>query len=509
MKIKLLLLLSIWIGPAVLYAQDSGMDVVKTNTGRVSGVTEAGVHVFKGIPFAAPPVGDLRWKAPQPVKSWSGVKKCEAFSASPMQGKPDEFGVYTREFLIPYEPISEDCLYLNVWTNARSSAEKKAVLVYIYGGGFGSGGAAVPIYDGIATAKKDVVFVVINYRVGIFGFFAHPELSKESGHNASGNYGLMDQLAALKWVKQNIKNFGGDSDNVTIAGQSAGSISVNCLVASPLGKGLFQKAIAESGASFLGSMSTVQQAEESGVKLAQSLNAGSVADMRKIPAAELLNKWAARPIVDGYVLPKSVAELFAENKENNVPLLTGWNEDDAFVGKLKNAGEYKKQIEGQYKDKAAAFLSHYPAGTDAEAERSQINISRDQIFGTQNYTWANVQSAKGRAKVYVYRFTRRVPATADFVKYGAFHTGEVAYAYDNLKFLHRPWEPVDQELATLMSSYWTNFVKTGNPNGKGLPVWPVYNNSTNEVMILGEKIAAKPLPDKAALDFMTALMKEK
>jgi len=510
MKIHFTLFLLISMFCSICRAQSNSFNTVKTDAGMVSGSvsSDGKVHIFKGIPFAAPPVGDLRWKVPQPVAPWVGVKQCTAFSASPMQPKPDEFGVYTREFLIPYEPISEDCLYLNVWTNAKSSADKKPVLVYIYGGGFGSGGAACPIYDGEATAKKGVVFVVINYRVGIFGFFAHPELSKESGHNASGNYGLMDQLAALKWVKQNIKNFGGDPGNVTIAGQSAGSMSVNCLVASPLAKGLFQKAIAESGASFLNPRGnpTLQQAEQNGVKLAQDLKANSIADMRNIPAADLLNKWQARPIIDGYVLPQTIAQIFADNKENVVPLLTGWNEDDAFVGKLKTAEEYKKQIAEQYGDKAAAFLQHYPGNTDADAARSQINISRDQIFGAQNYTWANVQSDKKQAPVYVYRFTRRLPATPEFVKYGAFHTGEVAYAYNNLKFLNRLWEPVDQELAATMSAYWTNFAKTGNPNGAGLPLWPSYNTTDRQIMILGETPAAKPLPDKAALDFMVGLM---
>jgi para-nitrobenzyl esterase len=510
MKKHFVLFLSIIINSSLAFAQ-SGVDVVTTNAGKISGSVSAGgdVRIFRGIPFAAPPVRDLRWKEPQPVAPWQGVKECTTFSASPMQPKPDEFGVYTREFLIPYQPINEDCLYLNVWTAAKSSAEKRAVLVYIYGGGFGSGGAAVPIYDGEAMAKKGIIFVVINYRVGIFGFFAHPELTKESGHNASGNYGLMDQLAALKWVKQNIAAFGGDPGNVTIAGQSAGSMSVNCLVASPLGKGLFQRAIAESGASFLSGPfggTTLQAAEKNGIKAAQSLNATTIAELRKIPATDLVGKFAGSPIIDGYVLPVSIAQIFASNKENSVPLLTGWNEDDAFVGKLKNAEEYKKQITDQYKDKAAEFLNYYPAGTDAQAARSQINISRDQIFGVQNYTWANVQSSKGKAKVYVYRFTRRLPATADFVKYGAFHTGEVAYAYDNLKFLNRPWEPVDQQLATTISGYWANFAKTGNPNGAGLPNWPAYNTRNNQVMILGEKPAALALPDKAALDFMTGIV---
>ncbi|MEP7319706.1 MAG: carboxylesterase family protein, partial [Panacibacter sp.] len=261
-------------------------DTVKVTGGLISGTksNEGDIRIFKGIPFAAPPVGDLRWKAPQPVKPWTGVKKCEAFGPSPMQNKPVPFSMWTEEFLIPKEPISEDCLYLNVWTKAKSAKENKPVIVYIYGGGFSSGGSGCAIYDGEAMAKKGIVFVSINYRVGIFGFFAHPELTKESVSNASGNYGLMDQIAALQWVKKNIASFGGDPNNVTIAGQSAGSMSVNCLVASPQAKGLFQRAIAESGASFVSGpfrgSNTLQEAEAAGLKVAESLQASSIKDLR-------------------------------------------------------------------------------------------------------------------------------------------------------------------------------------------------------------------------------------
>src|ERR1700761_368190 len=244
---------------------------VRTEAGLVSGVTNStgDVTAYKGIPFAAPPVGDLRWKAPQPVKHWDGVRKCDAFGPSPMQPKPTPFMVYTSEFLIPESPISEDCLYLNVWTNAKSSSDKKAVFVWIYGGGFGSGGSACPIYDGEAMAKKGVIVVTINYRVGVFGFLAHPELTKESPDKASGNYGLLDQIAALKWVQKNIAAFGGDPDRVTIAGQSAGSMSVNCLMASPLAKGLFQKVIGESGAMVAGAGMSLLDAENAGRDLLQ------------------------------------------------------------------------------------------------------------------------------------------------------------------------------------------------------------------------------------------------
>jgi para-nitrobenzyl esterase len=350
-----------------------------------------------------------------------------------------------------------------------------------------------------------VILVSIPYRVGILGFLAHPELTKESPDHTSGNYGLMDMMAALKWIQKNIAAFGGDPNNVTIAGQSAGSMAVNCLVASPLGKGLFNKAIAESGASFIAGPfggSTLKRAEESGVRSAEKLGAASLADLRKLPAEALLKQFGGGPIIDGYVLPQNIATIFAANKENQVPVLTGWNADDAFIGRLKNAADYQADAKRKYGTRAVGFLKLYPGSTDAEAERSQINISRDQIFGIQNYTWAKVQSAKNKAKIYVYRFTRRLPATAEFVKYGAFHTGEVAYVFNNLKFLNRPFEPVDGQLADTISSYWVNFAKTGNPNGEGLPTWPAFNNVTSQVMYLGEKPMAKTLADKAALEFM-------
>jgi para-nitrobenzyl esterase len=485
----------------------TAFNIVQTDAGKISGTVseDKSIHIFKGIPFAAPPVGELRWKAPQPVTPWSDVKQCTDFAKSPVQGKPNEFGVYTREFLIKDEPISEDCLYLNVWTGAKAPTEKRPVMVWIYGGGFVSGGTNVPIYDGEALAKKGIILVSITYRVGILGFLAHPELSKESPNHASGNYGLMDLLAALKWVKTNIATFGGDPNNVTIAGQSAGSMAVNSLVASPLGKGLFQKAIAESGASFIAGPfggTTLKRAEDNGVRTAKILGATSLAELRKLPAETLLKQFGGGPIIDGYVLPESIAATFAADKENHVPVLTGWNADDAFVGKLKDATAYQADAKQRYGTRAAEFLKLYPGGTDAEAERSQINISRNQTFGVQNYTWAKVQSAKGKAKVYLYRFTRRLPAAEDFKKYGAFHTGEVAYVFNNLKFLHRPFEPVDDQLANTISSYWVNFVKTGNPNGADLPTWPAYNTIANQVMYLGEKPAAKPLEDKAALELM-------
>ncbi len=484
------------------------VDTVQTEAGRVSGIKSNSTKVvaFKGIPFAAPPVGDLRWKEPQPTTSWQGIKKCDAFGPSPMQAKPVPFMVYTPEFLIPEQPISEDCLYLNVWTKAVKG-DKKPVFVWIYGGGFSSGGTAVPIYDGEAMAKKGIIFVSVNYRVGVFGFFAHPDLTKESPNNASGNYGLLDQVAALKWVKKNIAAFGGAQDNVTIAGQSAGSMSVNCLVASPLAKGLFNKAIAESGSMMIANplikSSALNEAEQQGVKLAESVHASSIQELRKVPAADLM-KLPGRysPIVDGYVLPEPVSKIFAEGKENNIAVLTGWNADESFVAGFKKKDAYAQQIRDQYGAGAAEFLKYYPSNTDEEAARSQVKLSRDMIFAVSGYKWAGLQSTQGKSPVYVYYFARKLPATADYVKYGAFHTGEVAYVLDNLKFLNRPWEPVDRQLAGAMSAYWVNFIRTGNPNGKGLSPWPKYNISTKQAMVFDKISGEQELPDNGELEFM-------
>ena len=487
-----------------------GFDKVKVSGGWISGGKndKGDVQYFKGIPFAAAPVGALRWKAPQPVIAWHGVKVCDRFGPSPMQNKPAAFLMWSEEFQIPAAPISEDCLYLNVWTGARSAKEKRPVLVWIYGGAFAGGGGNVPIYDGEAMAKKGVIFVSVNYRVGVFGFFAHPALTKESANHASGNYGLMDQLAGLKWVQDNIAAFGGDRNNVTIAGQSAGAMSVNCLVASPLARGLFQKAIAESGASFMHQSPSLSSAEAEGQRLMQSMHLASIADLRNV-AAEDLQKQVGdlrAPIIDGYVLPQAVFNIFNAGKENKISLLTGWNEDEGIMfGPVKSAADFIKDVNSKYGSKAGNLLQYYPAQTDSQAASSQLRLSRDMIFGVENYTFANLESGQG-ARVYVYRFKRKPPATGAYLKYGAFHTAEVPYAYNNLSFVNRPWQPIDHHLADLMSSYWANFARTGDPNGKGLPVWDAYSSGMERVMFLDEQSGTVNLPDKAVLDFLFKTM---
>jgi para-nitrobenzyl esterase len=495
---------------AGIWSCGQGFDKVRVGGGYISGGANAAgdVHYFKGIPFAAPPVGALRWKAPQPATPWSGVKDCSQFGPSPMQDLPTPFAMWTEEYLIPKTPISEDCLYLNIWTAARGAKERRPVLVYIYGGAFGSGGGNVPIYDGEAVARKGVVYVTINYRVGIFGFFAYPELSRESGHHASGNYGLMDQIAALKWISENISAFGGDPANVTIAGQSAGSMSVNCLVASPLAKGLFVKAIGESGAIFSRDDVKLAAAEAEGVAIAQKLGVGRLDSLRAMPAEQLLKmgQWSWRPVIDGYLLPEAVADIFLEKKSNPVALLTGWNEGEGFVfGQPKNAAAYKADVAKQYGADAGAVLQYYPADNDSVAGLSQIRLSRDEIFGRQNYVWGAIASAQGE-KVWLYRFSRQPPTAPGGTKWGAFHTAEVPYAYDNLRFVKRPFEKADFGLSDAMSSYWVNFARTGDPNGAGLARWEAFDRGNGRIMVFGVTAAPGVLSDKPALEWWYSRM---
>ncbi|TGE08669.1 carboxylesterase/lipase family protein [Hymenobacter fodinae] len=507
----LLVLLALAVFTALATSpKPSPLGVIATRSGRIAGGRTAGGQVayYKGIPFAAPPVGPLRWKAPQPVAPWAGIRACREFGPSPMQAAPAPFSMWSEEFLIPKAPISEDCLYLNVWTNAPSAAARQPVLVWIYGGGFMSGGSAVPIYDGTELAKRGIVVVSINYRVGPFGFMAHPELTRESPHKASGNYGLLDQVAALQWVQQHIALFGGDPSRVTIAGQSAGAMSVTCLVASPLAKGLFHQAIAESGAAFARPYPSLAQAEQAGAQYAQELQAPSLAALRQLPAEALLNHLPAMkgPVLDGFVLPTSPAALLRQGNSNAVALLTGWNEDEGLLdGPLLPAAEFRQRIHQQYGSHADSLLHFYPADEEPAAATAQLHLARDLRFGLPTYNWATLQDQQLQRPAYVYRFARKVPATGEYLKYGAFHTGEVPYVFNTLKAVRRPWEPTDYQLAETMASYWVNFVRSGNPNGPGLPPWSAFHTPNQQVMVLDLTPAAKPLPDRARLTFLRAL----
>jgi len=483
--------------------------VIHIDTGLVEGTPgrTPGITVFKGIPYAAPPVGELRWRAPQPPAKWRGVRHADHFSAGCPQRRSGPFGPWSAEFISKAGMeggASEDCLYLNVWTGAKAAREKRPVFVWIHGGGFTSGSGDVPVYDGDGLAAKGLVMVTINYRLGVLGFLAHPELTKESADHASGNYAMLDAIAALRWVRRNIAAFGGDPRNVTIAGQSAGAFMVNYLVTSPLAKGLFERAIAESGGAFM-KTATLEEAQEQGLEYAQSVHAATLAELRAKPAGALtaaVHGMEFGPIVDGYVVPAQVRTIFAQGRQNDVPVLTGWNVDDGVMfGPPLKAQAFREQAHKRYGDLADAFLRAFPADDDAAAAASERAAGRDQMFGWEGRTWGNWQSKTGKSKIFLYYFNRVAPGTPQQTRFGAFHSGEIAYALNTLAEWDRPWEQADRKLAQVMSGYWVNFARHGDPNGAGLPVWAAYTARDERSMLLGEKVEAIATPDKARLDF--------
>src|SRR5579863_9601013 len=475
---------------------------VKLASGLISGIagTNPEIRVFKGIPFAAPPVGNLRWKAPQPVAHWDGVRKGDEFGPVCMQAA-GRGGAQPK--------MGEDCLYLNVWTAAKSASERRAVLLWIHPGGYTSGSGSSPATDGEALAKKGVVVVTINYRLGVLGFFALPELTKESDRRASGNYALMDQTAALEWVQKNIAGFGGDPKRVTVDGDSAGAASIGNLMGSPRTKGLFQRAIAESGAWLglsVGHTMTLSEAEQAGLKTAETLGAPTLADLRAKPAADVLKGGrGGGPIVDGYLLPEDVGKIFAEGKQNDVPVLLGSNKDEGtFFLQPTTATKYIEQAHRRYGDLADAYLKLYPAGSDEEANASQLAAFRDEL-GWVMRNWASLQTKTGKSKAYLYYFTHEPPTANTASPRGGFgsgatHGAEAAYVFENL-LPPRPWTELDHQLADTISSYWVNFAEKGDPNGKGLPAWPVFNDKKNERMVLGDKVEVGPGLTQAQIAF--------
>lgn len=472
--------------------------IVETQDGKIQGYSSNGIDIYKGIPFALPPTGALRWKAPQPVIPWEGVKECTEFGPSPIQNKPEPFLCWSEEFIAKPEPLSEDCLYLNVWTPAKRKTEKLPVFVWIYGGGLSSGSANCDIYDGQQMAEQGIIFVSINYRVGVLGFMAHPELSEESGHNASGNYGFMDQLQALKWVKNNIEAFGGDPGNVTIAGQSAGSFSVNAQIASPLAKGYFQKAITQSGGILSGRlMQDLPSAEQQGASFAKLANAGSIAELRKIPAEELQKISNQREVgrfgivSDDYFLPTDLLHYFKEGKQNQVSVLSGWVTGDASLFPVNDisSASFKKDAFKNYGDRKGEFLEFFPANTNEEATASQKKLNLLNFAGVPSYLLAKYMDKN----VWLYEFTHVPTDKPSFPNYGAFHTSEVPFALHTLDQWNRDWKPEERTLENQMSAYWVNFAKTGNPNGKNLPVWEAYDINNGNLMVFDTDLSIQEL----------------
>lgn len=496
------LLLLLAINHFLLFAQFPVQ--VKVEGGWVKGVQENDLTIFRGIPFAAPPVGQLRWKAPQPVVGWKGVKSAEHFAPAPMQQGNPAGGK------------SEDCLYLNVWTPAKSKTEHLPVMVWIYGGGFSSGSTAEYWYEGSKLAQKGVVFVSIAYRVGSLGFLAHPSLNAESPNHVSGNYGLLDQIAALKWIKKNIARFGGDPHKVTIFGESAGGLSVSMLCASSLAKGLFRGAISQSGASFgpIGTafypgenMKLMSFAAEEGVKYAQKAGVSSIDELRKMPADKLPMGWgvgSSWPVIDGYVISDVQYKLYEKGKYNDVPVMIGYNSDEGLsFSPGKTPQECIDAVKKRYGKFADDLLKAYPVGENSVL-RSARNLSRDAAFGWHNWTWAKLQSETGKSNVFYYFFDQHpdYPETSSEYGHGSPHAQDVSYVFQHLNASDPNTSKSDITISEAMGNYWINFVKYGNPNGTALPQWTPFNRNNSKVMYFQNTPHLESVPDEAALEVL-------
>jgi para-nitrobenzyl esterase len=495
--------------PKINLDHESGPLRIKTDKGEVEGELTADkqVRAFKGIPYAAPPVGDLRWQPPQPADRWKRTLDAKEFGSHCLQSA-------SYNDMVFHDPgASEDCLTLNVWAPAKVKPGTLPVMVWIYGGGFVAGGTSEARQDGQFLARRDVVIVSMNYRLGIFGFFAHPELTAESPHHASGNYGLLDQLAALTWVRQNIAAFGGDPSNVTIFGESAGSFAVSAQMASPIARGLFSKAIGESGGAFAATGLTFEPretVEQRNMTFAQAaFNTTSLAALRKLPAETILAAAIAKttpppprfaPDVDGYFLPDSVPNLYAAGHQAHIPLLAGWNADEArgqvLLAKTPTTVDsFTTTAQTEFGDNAQKFLAAYPATTDAEAVTSAGDFASDRFIAYSTWRWLDAQADTGKSPIYRYRLDLGSPGD----KYhpaliGAFHSDDIEYVFGTLDSrTEATWRPEDRKLSDLIGTYWTNFARTGDPNAPGLPIWPTYNASTQwQVMHLDATSTAKP-----------------
>jgi para-nitrobenzyl esterase len=516
---------------------------IKVEGGLVSGTPGWGwgIREYRGIPYAAAPVGNLRWRPPQPVVPWQGVRVADRFSPACVQRPMSPNSGSWNAGLIN---TSEDCLYLNVWTPAASADEKLPVLVWIHGGGGVSGSSAEPIYDGNALAKKGVVVVSVNYRLNVFGWFAHPELTKESEHHSSGNYGSLDQVAALQWVKNNIAQFGGDPTKVTMFGQSGGCRSVNWLAASPLVKGLVRAVVGESH-TVMGRMTTLSEAEAMGAEFGKAVAKPSLAALRAMSAQELLDastKATAATngaVVDGWFLPQDVSTIYAQGKQNDITLITGATNDEGGNisaaapaaargttgatpagaeggrgrGSAPNSLEtYTEWAKRTFGARADALMKLYPATNDAEAKKAYHDVYRDINFAGHR-TWAKLQATTGKAPVYLYMFSHVPPRPEGngnnaAAPAGAVHFSEVIYVFNNLRMKDYPYTDIDRKVADTMSAYWTNLAKVLNPNGAGLPNWPVYNPKDEYWLNIGDTVRLERF-NSAGLDLITAVQERR
>ncbi len=482
-----------------LLAQSANDLEVKTENGVVEGISNSGLREFKGVPYAAPPVGDFRWKEPQPKKNWNGVLETKQFAPRAMQ--LPVFG----DMSFRSKGMNEDCLYLNIWTpTTKTSIEKLPVLVYFYGGGFVAGDGSEPRYDGESLARRGIVVVTVNYRLGVFGFLAHPELTKESPHKASGNYALLDQAAAIQWVKRNISAFGGNPNKIAIGGESAGSVSVSLQMISPLSKNLIAGAIGESGSALRMGLSAIplDKAEAEGAKFAEKTGAKSIADLRKMSAEELLKVVGASrfsPTIDGYAIPALPEKIFEAGQQAHVPLLVGWNSKEMvpqfLMGKTPlTMDNYVQKINELYGANGQTVLDQYKPANESDLENTAADLASDRFIVFSTWKWADVQARTGVAPVYRYYFARTRPdmrpemgnavaglaggVTKDAAvpkppkPLGSVHSAEIEYVLGNLPTNRiYDWQAEDYKVSTVSEAYFANFIKTGNPNGLGLPKW--------------------------------------
>ncbi|MEX1197979.1 MAG: carboxylesterase family protein [Pseudohongiellaceae bacterium] len=501
----LLCALSALVLAGAAYAQQEV--VAETPRGTLIGQSEAGIDVFKGIPYAEPPIGALRWKPPRAADGWQGERWADSFGPDCIQSPYPENSFFYR----PARLSSEDCLYLNVWSPAESR-EPLPVMVWIHGGALTRGSGAIPTYDGTRLAQKDVVLVTINYRLGVLGYFAHPELVAESEHYSAGNYGILDQIEALRWVQENIESFGGDPDNVTIFGESAGAWSVHFLTASPLSEGLFHKAIAQSGARLDKRVELDRQtsagpsASSAGRELAAMVGADSLSELRAMPARSLYEAaeeagFNTDGIVDGRVLTEQPYDRFVAGRQHDVPVLLGFNSHEGTtLGAAANAPdtaeEYEERIRVVYGPLAETFLEVYPSDDPRQAS---LDSFRDSAFGWNMVTWANLTRQVDQP-AWLYYFTHHPPGP-ESDRLGAYHASEIAYVFDNVHTLGEGPRPVDRELADAMSDYWVSFARNGNPNVDGRPPWRPYRNNERHYMEFGDKPepAMDLMPDNWAL----------
>lgn len=479
---------------------------IRVEHGLVQGTLERGLTVYRGIPFAAPPVGNLRWRAPQPLAKWEGVRQAVMFGPKPIQGSRNAVG------------MSEDCLYLNVWTPAKAAGERIPVMVWIYGGGFAGGATSEPNYSGEKLAQKGVVLVSIAYRVGQLGFLAHPELSAETANRVSGNYGLLDMIEGLRWVQKNIAAFGGDPNQVTIFGESAGGIAVSMLCASPLAKGLFHGAISQSGGSFGPPRPTtfpgenlkrLADAERLGEEFAKSAGGASIEELRtlapdKLPAGRGLG--SAWPIIDGWIIPDDQYKLYVAGKYNDTPILVGYNSDEgASFWPPKTPEDYITGVKTRYGKFADELIKAYPVGTNVVPKTAR-DLARDAAFGWHTWTWARLQAKTGKSKVFYYYFDQHPDNATDSPRagYGMPHGADVPYVFQHLNVNSPQTTKADLEISEAVATYWVNFAKRGDPSGAGVPAWPAFSEAEPVVMYFNQKPYPGPVPSAESLKVLDA-----